>query len=222
MANEELKARNVDRALQAAAELILANGISGTTKEMIAKASGLSRKSLDRYFIDKVDCTLQTAKLIGKHVWDDVNAPYYHALLTGGDFDGAQLLERYLFELKNLFVKDPRLFVFYTECEVYFSRHSADYVHDCTVLFETTGCLDVLEQIYRLGLRDGSLPTSAHPQSEAKAICRTYISFLSGIAPSYESEPEYTLAQIDLYISRVMSLYRSETTSPVSLGNRGA
>jgi hypothetical protein len=210
MPNEEVKIQNVDRTLQVAAELYLEHGIEGTTKEMIVKASGLSRKSIDRYFSNKPACVMQVAHWVGCNVWGEVVRHYPKSMFTDGNHTGATILGMYLMDLKKTFMRDPRLFVFYSDFKIYFSRHSRHYQQDYHTMVDTIGCYRLTKQIYELGKEDGTLGHDKDPQEEAEYFCRSVFGFLTNMALAHEYRAEEAENQIDQYICRLMSFYCGE------------
>jgi AcrR family transcriptional regulator len=68
MANEQIKAQNIELVLNKTYHLFLKHGIERVTKEMIAHESGLSRRTIDRYFTDKTDCVLQVAEWVVRNI----------------------------------------------------------------------------------------------------------------------------------------------------------
>jgi AcrR family transcriptional regulator len=207
MPNEEIKIRNVEHALHQTTVLFMRHGIEGTTKEMIVRASGLSRKSVDRYFADKRDCALQVARWVGINIWTYINGHYPSVWFTNGEHLGIEILEMYLRDLKEIFMKEPELFVFYTEFKIFFSRNSDNYEKDYTKLLDTIGCRRLVEKIYRLGIRDRSIKKPIEPEEEAEYFCRAYFGFLSNMALTYKYQPEKTEREIDRYIDSIIYLY---------------
>jgi AcrR family transcriptional regulator len=210
MPNEEVKIQNIDRTLQVASELYLEHGIEGTTKEMIVKASGLSRKSIDRYFSDKPSCVLQVAHWVGRNIWGEVIRHYPKAIFTDGSHTGEALLGMYLMDLKKTFMADPRLFVFYSDFKIYFSRHSRHYQQDYHTMVDTIGCYRLSKQIFELGKIDGTLGHEIAPADEAEYFCRSVFGFLTNMALSHEYRADEAEGQIDQYITRMMSVYCRE------------
>jgi AcrR family transcriptional regulator len=210
MVNEARKLQNVELALSKATELALTLGIEDTTKEMVARECGLSRKSIDRYFADKPHCMLQVAHFIGNNVWNELNARYGNDVFSGGEFTGAELLERYMNDIKSVFIRRPNLFIFYMEFKIYLYHHSKDFKKDYSELVETIGCRRLAEGMFALGLVDGSLHIRTDVASEAEYFCRSFFSFLSNMAITYKDENESAIRQIDRYMNRVMKLYRRD------------
>jgi hypothetical protein len=197
----------------------LTEGIEGTTKEMIVRATGLSRKSIDRYFENKLDCALQVARWVGVTVWKNINEHFPKTLFIDELYPASSILEMYLMDLKKIFMKDARLFIFYTEFKIYFSRYSDDYEKDYAKLLETIGCRKLVESIYSLGIKDGSMHKDIQPESEAEYLCRACFGFLSNMALTYKYHPQKTENQIDRYISNIMYLYRAKDTNLITDSN---
>jgi AcrR family transcriptional regulator len=210
MVNEGVKTQNIELALTRASDLVLEYGIEGTTKEMIARESGLSRKSIDRYFTDKPKCILQVAKLIGKSIWKSINEQYLDMMSGKGKYLGSDLLEMYMDAVKNVFMHRTSLFVFYMELLVYFYRHSDDFKQDYDQLTESIGCRRLVESIFLVGEEDGSIQKQVNVKAQAEYFCRAYFSFLSNLAIDYKERTETALFQIDLYIGRMIHLYKKE------------
>jgi AcrR family transcriptional regulator len=210
MVNECKKDQNVDLALNAATKLVLKNGIDGTTKEMIARESGLSRKSIDRYFSDKSICMLQIAKRMGAKIRENVTSKYTDEMFTGGRYLGADLFERYILDFKNLFVSNPNVFMFYTEFRIHYTRYGSDVLKEYDELSELSGCKRLLESIFILGQLDGSLSVFSSPSNEAEHFCRTYFSFLGDMSVTFGERKDATLQQIDKFIDRTIKLYRRD------------
>jgi AcrR family transcriptional regulator len=209
MPNEEIKLRNVEHTLQVATELLLSNGIEGTTKEMIVKSSGLSRKSIDRYFLDKSDCVMNVAGWIGNNVWNEINERYSMVMLRNSNLTGADALLTYLADLKKIFAKDARLFVFYTDFKIYLSRNSEDYKFEYEKLLDTVGSRYVMKHIFMIGVEDGSLRSDINPDVEPEYFCKSCFSFFGSIALDYKYNSAKAKEEINDYVARMLELYCS-------------
>jgi AcrR family transcriptional regulator len=190
-------------------DLFLRQGVIGATKDMTAKALGLSRQALDQRFPGKGSCLMAAAEWFGDTVWRPVNGRCQEA-----DCTGAELLERYMIALKKVFLREPRLFIFYTECKTFFYRYSRSYQKNYTQLSDTVGCQKLTEKLIRLGQQDGSLQAYADPQEEAEYFYRAYFGFLFHMALACGDQPRQAAEQIDRYISRVVSVFRRERALP--------
>ena len=208
MLQEEQKEQNIERVLQIAYELFLLHGIENTTKTMLAKTSGLSRKSIDRYFSDKTDCVLQVADWIGKHVRSNINR-YPASLFTDGRHTGAQLLRMYMERAKELLMDTPRIFVCRAEFKTFVYRNCADFEKSYARLLDALDCHRLIFNICTLGIRDGSFRSDLDAQAETAYICEGFLGFLSNMALSAGQDPFRTARQIDLYIDKVMAMYKA-------------
>lgn len=155
MANEELKQRNLEHVMQTILEQCLRHGIENTTKEMVVRASGLSRASLDRYFVNKADGVVQMAEWAAKKIAQR-NA-YLEDMLCSGQYTGAQMVEQYLLAMKAEFCREPYIFVLIVELRSFVFRNCIDSVGVYRRLCSTLGNGDVLQRIFCAGLRDGSM-----------------------------------------------------------------
>jgi AcrR family transcriptional regulator len=208
MANEEVKIRNVEHVLKTTSELFLKYGIEGTTKEMIARHSGLSRKSIDRYFYGKKTCVLETAKWLGQEVWLDFNKNYNESLFKDEKHTGSEILKMYLADLKRIFIEKSRLFVFYSEYKLFYARRdNENYEKRYKYMIDTIGCRNIAEKIFDYGFKDGTLKKRMDVSSQAKFFCKSCFGYLSAMSIDYEHQPEETTAQVDRFIEGMIALY---------------
>jgi AcrR family transcriptional regulator len=198
---------------EALAELFLQLGVVGTSKDMVAKTLNLTRRELDRRFTGKVDCILQIAQWFGTTVWQQVNQQYDDYMQIG-IYTGAELLERYMIDIKKVFLREPRWFIFYAECKTFLFRYSCNYKKKYAQLLHTIGCRERIAQMISLGQQDGSLQPGADIETEANYFYRAFFGFLFNMALSCGDEPREAADQIDRYISRVVSVFRKERGLP--------
>jgi AcrR family transcriptional regulator len=208
MANEEIKIRNVEHVLKITTELFLKNGIEGTTKEMISRKSGLSRKSIDRYFYGKKSCVLEAARWLGQKVWLDFNSKYNDNFFENTKCTGADILKMYLADLKQIFIDNSRLFVFYSEYKLFYARREVEnYEKRYKYMLDTIGCRNIAEKIFAYGFNDGSLKRRMDISSQAKYFCKSCFGYLSAMSIDYEYQPEETISQVDRFIEGMIALY---------------
>lgn len=123
------KKQNIDSVLQTAYALFLQNGIENTTKEMLVRASGISRSSVDRYFKTKLDCVLQTAQWVRNNVTDkNISVQQY---LRDQTHTGFELLRIYLEIVRDIMFNNPDVFALCVECRTFVY---ADFSHDVQYL----------------------------------------------------------------------------------------
>jgi AcrR family transcriptional regulator len=208
MANEEIKAQNLNHALESAYALCLENGIDKVTKEMIARKSGLSVKSISRYFTSKTDCVIRVAEWLMNSIRSDIGEHFPDSVFTSGKYTGAQLLRLYMIEVKKLFLKEPRIFVLYSEFKLYIYHNCESVEQGYTLLCNCAGNRRLRLRIYQLGKEDGSMPNDLDLEVEEEYFCESFFGFLSNLAISYElhSRAE-TVKQIDYRIDNTVALY---------------
>jgi AcrR family transcriptional regulator len=204
MANEEIKRKNVDLALQTAAELFIDHGIENTTREMIARTSGLSRKSIERYFPSKASYTVQAAEWLGRQLRQEVR-PFSESMLSA--HTAAELLAFYLDDLKQLCLRRPRVFIFFTELKAFIYRNSEDSERDFTRFMDAAGYRKLLERIFRKGAEDGTIEHHADSIAEANYLSNTLISSFSTAVLLYDVRPDRMERFLDQYIADTIHLY---------------
>ncbi len=209
MTSEELKKRNLDRVLQTLFELCLRYGIDNTTKEMVARASGISRASVSRYFSSKTDSIMQMSEWIGSRLCRR-NSHLGHEMASG-QYTGAEMLMRYMDAVKTLFYETPNLFVLLTEIKTFLFRNCDDSQTAYKRVHDVFGSRAVLAGIFSLGMQDGSFPRSLDADREAERLIDIYCSYLAKLAIHPSPTAEGTRAQTEALLVRVAHLYE---TSP--------
>ncbi len=211
MANEELKVMNLDKALVAAYNLFLQYGIDKVTKEMIAKESGLSRKSIDRYFPNKIDYVLATAEWVMRKVQIQTNASFPEKMLTSGEYTGLELLKKYMFHIKDLFLGEPRLFALYSEFKIFIYRNCDDYEQHYSLFLNNSGNHRLRHRIYVIGREDGSMASNLDMRVEEEYFSESYFGFLCNLALSYtQHSADEMVRQIDRRISNTIAMYEGK------------
>jgi hypothetical protein len=175
---------------------------------MVATHSGLSVKTISRYFISKTDCTIRVAEWVLQQIRLDIGMKFPESYFTDGKHTGVQLFEKYMYALKDLFFSEPRAFVLYSEFKLYIYHHCDDYEQNYTLLCNRMGSRHLRHKIYVLGKNDGTLSFVNNVQEEEEYFCESFFGFLANIALSYSSHSEEEMAnQIDLRIKNTIALY---------------
>lgn len=175
---------------------------------MIARESGLSRKSIDRYFADRKDCVIRVAEWILKNLRAETGEHFPASVFTDGEHTGAGLLRLYMQDIKQLFVQEPRFFVLYMEFKMFIYRKCPDHEQGYTLLWNWMGNRDLRHKIYQLGQKDGTLALSEDVETEEEYFCESFFGFLSNLAMSFHQHSlEESLHQIDLRIENTIKLY---------------
>jgi AcrR family transcriptional regulator len=200
-----VRIKNIELALETAAGLYLECGVENVTREMLAKASGLSRKSLERYFPDKTTCVVQTAMWMGSRLWEKIQEDsdphgYDH-------YTAAQLLEMFFLAVRKIFMGEPRLFILYMEIKNYIYRNSQDPVEDYGGAMLALGWLDKLRQIFKQGEADGTVTSDSGFQSAAQYTYDMMMGFFSSMALLHKEEPDLMEVYIQRYLGNMMGHY---------------
>jgi AcrR family transcriptional regulator len=216
MANEELKIKNLERTLSETYKLFLDMGIDRVTKVMIAKKSGLSVKSIDRYFPSKTDCVIRVAVWVMDNIRKTTDMQLSDNIFADGNYTGIQLFEKYLYSVKDLFFKEPRIFIVYTEFKLFFYRHFQEGKIEYTVWINKKGNHNLRQRIYNLGKEDGSLSKNIDFAAEEEYICESLFGFLSNLAISIQIySREEIEKQIDSRIKNTIALYAAGGISKI-------
>lgn len=205
MANEELRIRNLQRVLQTTYEQCLCHGIENTTQGMLVRASGLSRASIDRYFVNKTDCVLQTAEWLARRVHERI-VVWSESALTG-DSDGRELLRLYLGEYKAAYCRQPQVFVLIAEMKAFIYRNCPDPTAAYTMLSNALGSRALLEGILARGVEDGSLSRDISLGDDAMYISEFTRELLVNLALTRNPTSAEAERRIDRFIDKMVSVY---------------
>ena len=95
MPNEKIRERNIEHVLSTAARCFSERGIEGTTLNELAWESGVSLRSVNRYFKNKTDLVICAYKWLGGRIFETSQMP----TIEDVDFSeksGAELFCEYL------------------------------------------------------------------------------------------------------------------------------
>jgi AcrR family transcriptional regulator len=208
MANEELKAQNLNTALETTYRLFLEYGIDKVTKEMIARSSGLSVKTIGRYFSNRTECVIRVMEWVMQSGRLYVGELFPERVFKDGKHTGAQLLRQYMEEMKRLFFEEHRVFALSAEFRIYVHRNCEDYEQGYTMLWNWMGNRRLRQRIYKLGVEDGSFPKNLDLLIEEEYFCESFFGFLSSLSMSYEYHSREEIErQLDQRIENTMFLY---------------
>jgi AcrR family transcriptional regulator len=204
MANEEIRIANMENVLRTTIDLFLEYGIQNTTREMIARASGLSRRSTERYFPTKRDFVVQAAEWFGHDLYNRFQSV---KMLESDEYTAIEILRAYLIEFKHLLVNDPRIFVCYAEFKSFLYRNSDDRYSDYMKFADAVGLRRMLQQLLERGAQDGTIISHYKPEAAARYMSNTITSYFSSAVLLYDTKPELMEQYLDDYISDTLSLY---------------
>ena len=204
MANEEIRLANIETVLQAAINLFVENGIENTTREMLARASGLSRRSTERYFPSKSDYVVQAAEWFAKSLAEKQNSV---KMLEDGQCTADEALRAFFEELKQSLLKEPRIYICFAEAKGYIYRNCENRADDYKNLLEAIGWRRILQKIFEKGEQDGTLNCQFGPEKTARYLANTIVSFFSNLVLLYDQQPEMLESCATAYITDMWNIY---------------
>jgi AcrR family transcriptional regulator len=211
MANEELKAHNIEHVLETTYKLYLEYGIDRVTKEMISKSSGLSIKSIHRYFPTKSDCILKVSEWLLGNIRESVIQHFPESVFTDGEYTGVQLLKMYMIYMKKIFLVEPRLFVLYGEFKLYIYRNYDSSEQEYTLFWNHMGTHDLRLKIYEKGMKDGSLFGVTDWNTEEEYFCESFFGFFSNLAMSFKLHSKEEIErQLEQRIGNTIAIYEGK------------
>lgn len=210
MANEMIREQNVEKVLSTAYESFLSEGIEKTTQAMIAHKTGLSLRTVSRYFASKDEMVV----LVAKYVLDAVKAsPQTTAAdLRAMGKSGIELLELYFAHVKAAYLKNPSVYLLRVEFDIYFSRNKVfgNNMYDSVVA--ETNSRPMLHEIFIIGGNDGTIRCTSDVDFEVRLLCNGYLGFICALAlkSAARMEAEDAEEQLDLFFARLLDQYRKE------------
>jgi AcrR family transcriptional regulator len=203
LANEAIRVANIETVLAAAAKLFIENGIENTTREMIARSSGVSRRSTERYFPTKTECVVRTVEWFGKKL----NSEFETNNMFDGGHKASEILMVFFQEMKKILHQDTRIYAVYAEFKAYLYRNSDDRENDYRRFMDAIGARHELEKIFKLGEVDGTVKSHYSPENSAKYLIHTIMAFFSNAVLLYDSKPEVMEYYIDEFVNETWKLY---------------
>jgi AcrR family transcriptional regulator len=181
---------------------------------MIADASGLSRKSIDRYFENKADCVIRIMEWLLLAMRDSIVTKYPQSVFNDGERNGAGLLRQYMVDIKEIFLKWTNLFVLFSEYRNFVYRNSGDVERSYTDVLNVLGSHRLRVRIFNKGMEDGSLRSDLDVKSAERYFMEMYLGYLSQLATSGEDYSEEEKKQkLDIFINMLMTLFTKERVS---------
>ena len=198
MANEEIRLANMEKVLQVAVALFIEHGIENTTREMLARSSGLSRRSIERYFPAKSDYVVQAAIWYAKVLAQRLES---EKMLDGDQYTADQVLKAFFAELKAELVEEPRIFVCFAEAKGFIYRNCEDRANDYQRLLDAIGWQRILQKIFEKGGKDGTLKSNHDPEKIARYLANTIVSFFSNLVLLYDRDPATLEESAERYLT---------------------
>jgi AcrR family transcriptional regulator len=204
MANEEIRLANIDTVLKTALHLFIENGINNTTREMLARASGLSRRSTERYFPTKCEFVVQAAVWFANDLYEQMHSV---KMLDQEQYTAAELMQSFLEELRDILLNDTRIFACYAEFKAYLYRNSEHRYDDYQRFMEAAGWRRSLQRIFERGLQDGTVTSHHNPEASARYMTNTILSYFSNVVLLYDTKPDLVEQYINTYVNDTLRIY---------------
>jgi AcrR family transcriptional regulator len=204
MPNEEIRIANIETVLRVSVGLFIENGIQNTTREMISRASGLSRRSTERYFPTMTDCVVQAAVLIGMETYKQFGAK---RMLGTPGYQASDIFKIFLDELKQIVFDEPRILVCLSEFKTYLYRNSEDRVADYKKFADAMGCRRIFKKIFELGAEDGTVKKITRPEIDAGYLTDELTSYFTTAVLLYDTQTQVLRRRIEDYIADTWNNY---------------
>jgi AcrR family transcriptional regulator len=207
MANEKLKRQNLERALEAAYQCFLEVGIEKTTQTMVAERSGVSLRSVSRYFIDKADLAIQVAEYVDIKVAASISEEVVSLPKDGKT--GVMLLRDYMKRVERQALEHPEGYALRQEYLLFALRNHLPYEELKERLSCGFGNHPVLDEIFRIGRADGTIKTPLTDEEETAYFMQAFMTTVANQAVRYWAGGERDAHKdfLDEYIDRVICGY---------------
>lgn len=186
MPNEELRERNRKEVLRQAIACFMEHGIEASTLSNIAARSGVTKRSILRYYKTKDQLIEQ---VIGELL--DTTYASLHAYLNSDEYRAANGMTQLMnvFDMRAQFTKEnPHIILCLTELEVYFTKRMRNlevYRH----YYASFGFLaTVVENAISKGLEDGSIRCGLAQSTAADLIAIGYKGLLQRMCLIYANQ----------------------------------
>lgn len=180
MPNEELKEQNVQRVILSGMDCFKKYGIENTSKAKLAQESGVSCRSISRYYANKEAFVLAVLKFnIDKHYEKTQIMRGEVTLMSGTGLEKVKMLLKII---TQSFVNDSDLYILLAEAQLYLCHHKGrediarDYISNYCLL------AGAFKECIELGIADGSVRRTADAYQDGKVICQMVFGFFIQIA----------------------------------------
>ncbi|MEG1016512.1 MAG: helix-turn-helix domain-containing protein [Oscillospiraceae bacterium] len=129
MSLEEMREQNKEKVAAAALKLFIANGIDVTKISDIAHESGLTPRSVYRYFESKTELVLDAARLFWEQTVSQSEKVW--SVCADRKMSGSQQIEAVLKAYAEQYFSSREILIFVQEAEVYLHRNKMSFlIHD--------------------------------------------------------------------------------------------
>ena len=206
MPNEQLKENNIQKTLESGLKCFLMKGIEGTQLNDIVALSGISRRSVLRYFNCKEKFVIAVLTFFGDYQYEYGCQLYYKNLKPR--CSGLEALKAYLNAVKTIFLENSSYFALLAEGEL-FLCHSKCQTNSVinNYVGNFTASSKALQYILEQGIKDGSIKhfTNFSPQ-ESVVFCQSFFGMLIHLALS-KGMGVYTLEDCMAIIDKFLEMF---------------
>lgn len=209
MKSEEIRLLNKEKTIDAALRCFMRYGIENVSQNMLSRETGLSLRSINRFFAGKDDLIIHAIERLAQEM--SAECASAQAYLQKQNKPAIELLEGYLDGIRAYFLKEPLKFGFKREVDVYLYRNSTSRNDTYQRLARATCPRPILRMIMEAGLTDGSIALMSDLDTEVNFLSSTFFNFLADLAVKkvYSSEPDTAERLIDDFIKKALKLYRA-------------
>ncbi len=210
MKNEEIRLENKKKTIDAALRCFMKYGIENVSQNLLSKETGLSLRSINRFFAGKDDLIIHAIDQLAQEM--SANCALAQEYIQKKNKTGIEMLEAYLLGLRTYFLREPLRFAFKREVDVYLYRNSTNRGDIYHKLALNTCPRPILYKIIDAGKKDGSIVLMSDIDTEVNYLSSTYFNFLADIAVKkvYCNEPDDAQRQIDDFIKKALKMYQTE------------
>lgn len=206
MPTEESRIRNIEKVLDSALYCFKKYGIEGTKMSMVSKHSGVSVRSITRYFSTKENLVL---KCMEKHL-DYIKQAIEKQLVinNANDKSGLEQLQIFLESWRMTFIRDPQFYIFLTDVDMFFYKNKMNSELVSRYISNEFANKNIVKLYINNGIKDGSI----NPNTDVNAITDFIFSALSGfmrrvVLMKYLSPTvgdDYIEQQLSTYIRKIV------------------
>ncbi len=170
MANEELREQNYQKVLETGLILFYQKGIENTRIKEIAKESGISVRSVSRYFANKDDFVIAVLE----NFIEKQNLLFLAMMenVENRESCGRDNLQQFLEMAKNQLMNKPHAFLLLADAELYLSRHNKNTSTINSQILSFCQMAKQIRQYLNEGIADGSITKISICNSRTWRSCR--------------------------------------------------
>lgn len=195
MSLDELRERNKQKVTETALECFVNKGIFNTKISEIAEASGLTDRSIYRYFENKVDLVLQAALLFWDSNVKKAEQVYNNSMVN--ELRGTEQIREVLLSYAQLYFTDRKRLIFIHEAEIFlYHERKGSHLSSRPPLPYSSFSAPLSKAIKR-GLEDGSIRKDINHESLYYSAYDSLLGLMQKMAINNEYAP---LSDEDAYV----------------------